>query len=751
MKQILRTFPIAAALLALAAAALLLPTAPLDPPRAQQREVLPPQEAFPYAAEAGEERLRLEFAVLDGYYLYRERFGFASGTDGVTLGAPSYPSGEMHEDEFFGRQEIYRGEFAIEIPYTRTSGADELDLEVRLQGCADIGLCYPPQRWNRDVALPEGTSTSGAGPISGLIGGASADDGGLLPAEEAFVMNARFDAANELTVSWQIEPGYYLYRDKLGFEAEGEIGLGEPQLPEGTPHNDLNFGDVTVFYDYVEAVIPFSRASPEEIPVTIRASYQGCREGSVCYPPDTRTMSISVPPSSDFEMSGTGSGAGERVSEQDQLAARILNGSWWLVLGTFYALGLGLAFTPCVLPMVPILSGIIAGQGTVSAGRGFALSASYVLGMAVTYTAAGALAAMAGEQVQAIFQKPWIIGLFAGLFVALGLAMVGVFNLQMPAGLQTRLSSLANRQTAGTFAGTAAIGALSALIVTACVAPPLVATLAVIGQSGDVVRGASALFVLSLGMGSPLLLVGASAGRLLPKAGPWMNAVKAAFGVMMFGLAIWMLERVLPGTLTLTLWALLVFLTGVFLGAFEPLPASPGPQRRLAKGLGVLACLYGALMLIGATLGGENPLRPLPRGAALGAGLMGAQQQEEALDFRAIESVAALDAALSEARAAGQPVMVDFTADWCVSCQEMEEYTFPDADVVAALEPFMLLRADVTANDADDKALLNYFNSFGPPTIAFFDRGGTEHEGYKLVGYVPADDFAAHVREVANL
>jgi thiol:disulfide interchange protein DsbD len=510
---------------------------------------------------------------------------------------------------------------------------------------------------------------------------------------------------------------------------------------------------VRIFRDYVEAVIPFSRASPNEIPVTIHGAFQGCKDNSICYPPGEQTMALTVPPAGDFANAGSsadGAGAAAPLSEQDRLARLVLSGSWLIVLGTFYGLGLLLAFTPCVLPMVPILSGIIAGQGTVSTGRGFALSASYVLGMAVTYTVAGALAAMAGSQIQAVFQKPWIITVFAGLFVILALGMFGLFQLQMPAAIQSRLANAANRQKAGSFAGTAVMGALSSLIVTTCVAPPLVATLAVIGQSGDVTRGAGALFALSLGMGSPLLLVGASAGKLLPKAGPWMNAVKAAFGVMMLGVAIWMLERVLPGTVTLVLWALLVFLTGVFLGAFEPLPVAPGPVKRLSKGLGVLACLYGALMLIGATLGGESPLTPLPQGGpfARSAGEAGA---EAPLKFRAVESVDQLEAALAGARAGNRPVMIDFTADWCVSCKEMERKTFPDSNVVDALEPFVLLRADVTANDDDDQALLKYFGSYGPPTIAFYDAHGNQQPAYKLVGYVPPEEFAAHVERLAAL
>ena len=728
------------------------------PVRSGPSDVLRPELAYPYEVTADRSRLRVRFDIVDGYYLYREKFGFESGTPGASLGSAVFPPGEIHSDEFFGEQEIYRGAFEIEVPYARSAGVGELDLTMRLQGCADLGLCYPPQTWTSRVDLP----AASAAPAAGLLpaGAPAAAErspllapaaGEPLPVDEAFVMNARFDGPNLLVVGWQIEPGYYLYRDEFGVEASGGIGLGAAEWPEGVLHEDEYFGEVRVFYDYVEASVPFSRAGPEAMPVEIRGRFRGCRENSICYPPSEQTMALVLPAVADFGVSDAAPpapAAAGQVSERDQLVARILSDSWLVVGATFFGLGLLLSFTPCVLPMVPILSGIIAGHGAhVSTGRAFALSFSYVMGMALTYTAAGALTALAGEQVQAVFQQPWIIALFAGLFALLALGMFGVFNLQMPAAVQTRLASLANRQKAGTFAGTAVMGALSALIVTTCVAPPLVATLAVIGQRGDVARGAGALFALSLGMGAPLLVVGTSAGKLLPKAGPWMNTIKAAFGVMMLGLAIWMLERVLPGSLVLALWALLVFLTGVFLGALEPLPAEPTPSKRLAKGLGLLACLYGALLLIGATLGGEDPLRPIPR-AALG-GAMGTPA--EALPFRPIESVAALESALAEARAAGRPVMVDFTADWCAACKEMEKYTFPDPAVVAALGPFVLLQADVTANDDDDKALLKYFDSFGPPTIAFFDGSGRRLEGFRLDGFVPADRFAEHVSRVAAL
>ncbi len=733
---------------AIAAMALLIVAAqPWSGSRAQQ--VLHPEVAFPYTVEADGQRLLVDFEILDGYYLYRDKFGFETGTAGARVLSPRMPQGRIHSDEFFGEQEIYRGRFRIEIPYSRSRELDELTLDMTLQGCADIGLCYPPQYWSRDVAIPPGPITGGtmSQPVMlgemllGERGRSAADD--VLPPEQAFVMNAIVAGPNELLVSWDIQPGYYLYRDSFEFRTDSDIRLGGATLPAGVDHHDEFFGDVTVYYDYVEATVPFARATPDEIPLQITAVFQGCKEDSICYPPIEQTMSLTLPAASVFASSLPAA----PVSEQDRLASLLLADQWWLVLGTFYGLGLLLAFTPCVLPMVPILSGIIAGHNQVSTQRAFLLSLSFVLGMAVMYTAAGALAAVAGGQIQAIFQKPWIIGLFAALFVAMGLAMFGLLRVQMPAAVQTRLANLANRQTAGTFAGTAAIGALSALIVTTCVAPPLVAALAVIGQTGDVMRGSTALFALSLGMGTPLLAFGASAGKLIPRAGPWMNTVKAAFGVMLIGLAIWMLERVLPGSVTLVLWALLVFLTGVFMGAFEPLPAEPPASRRLSKGVGVLACLYGALMLVGWALGGSDPLRPIPQGALVAGNSAVAQP----LPFRNIDSVAQLEAELDAARQSGRPVMVDFTADWCVSCKEMERYTFSAESVVEALAPFVLLKIDVTANTEADRELLGYFSSFGPPTIAFYDAHGRRLDGFTLVGFVRANEFATHVNTVAAI
>jgi thiol:disulfide interchange protein DsbD len=568
----------------------------------------------------------------------------------------------------------------------------------------------------------------------------------FLPVDEAFRPRLTAIDGNTVEISIQVAPGYYLYKDKIAADTmSNRVQLGKLDLPPGEMKSDPYFGDMEVYHNDVFAILPLARATPESLDLELDVKYQGCADGGICYMPVTRTLSVSLPLATAVTtLSARGPASSPPLSEQDRLAELISSAGVWAVVATFFGAGLLLAFTPCVLPMVPILSGIIAGEGHgVSPGRGFTLASAYVAGMALVYTGAGIAAAAIGIPLQAVFNQPWVLSLFAGLFVVLALGMFGLFDLQMPSAVQTRLALLSGKQKSGTVIGAFIIGALSSLIVTACVAPPLVATLTVIGQSGDILRGGAALFSLSLGMGAPLLAVGASAGKLLPKAGPWMVAVKNAFGFMMIGLAIWMLSRILSATLTLALWGILVFMAGVYLGGLTTLTPAAAAPRKLGKGFGVLGVIYGVVLILGSLAGGSSLLQPL---AGLRIAGQDAALETRALDFRRIKTVADLDAVLAAAAAEGRPAMLDFYADWCVSCLEMEHYTFTDASVQEALSGTVLLQADVTANDRDDQALLRRFGVFGPPTIVFFGPDGVRRQGFEVVGFMNAENFAAHVQ-----
>ena len=750
-------------------------------------DFLPAKLAFRHDASVINGELTVHYTIAPGYYLYRDRLGFESGTPGVSVGSASFPVGEDHEDDYFGKQVVYRGEVAIGTQLAFDGPPRDFDLKLKLQGCADDGLCYPPQNWITRVAVaaspgapgnpapaagatrpvaPAGTASSASatdapksrtGFLKGLLGGGPKSDGDFLPVDQAFVLSASSPNPDRIAIRFDIADDYYLYRDKTKVVALGALAeLGDPRMPQGEVQHDEYFGEQVVYRDQFVAEIPVAAAAgTREVPLEV--SYQGCADAGLCYPPTKKQLTVKLAGAAPVAAAGAATTAlaadrtavdtppGRVRSETDMLAERIRSGNLLAVLATFFGAGLLLAFTPCVLPMVPILSGIIVGAGRdrpVSRGRAFSLSLAYVLGMALTYTVAGAAFAAAGQQAQAFFQKPWIIVLFAALFVLLALGMFGVFNLQVPAAFQAKVAGLSDRQKQGTLAGTAVMGALSSLIVTACVAPPLVAALAVIGQSGDVFRGAAALFALSIGMGAPLLLVGASAGRLLPKAGAWMDTIKAVFGVMLLAVAIWMLARVLPRPLTLALWAALAFVSGYALVAHGAREATGGAHLA-RRGFGALAMVYGVLMLIGALAGRSDPLQPL---AGLGRG--GAAVADAGhIEFRRVKTVADLEREVAAASAAGRPVMLDFYADWCVSCIEMERHTFTDAAVRTELARAVLLQADVTANDADDQALLQHFSILGPPTIVFFGADGLERPEYRVVGFKPAVEFRAHVAQ----
>ena len=708
----------------------------------------PPQDVFRYVVSDAGDALEIDWAVEDGAYMYRDEFKFAVSDLAIVLGEAELPEGEVHNDEYFGEQVVYRGNFFVRIPYTVSGDAPaSVALTIDSRGCLDSGYCYMPQTWIETISLKQAVPEKKLS--FGSLAGNSIDD--VLPADQVFIPDAFAVDGNTIEFGIRLLPNYYLYKSKISIVSLNDNAkAGQLDLPKGKLKTDEWLGEQEVYFDEVFGKVAIARATPEAMDLDIELNYQGCKVDGICYLPVSKVLTVSLPEATATTDLSMVSDPTAPVSEQARLAQIITGSSIWVAAGLFFLAGLGLAFTPCVLPMVPILSGIIAGEGdNVSSMRGFTLALSYVMGMAIVYTGAGVAAAALGLQLQATFNQPWILILFAGLFIVLALGMFGAYDLQMPSGIQSKLSGVSGNQKTGTMVGAFVMGALSSLIVTACVAPALIAALTVIAQTGDMLRGGSALFAMSLGMGAPLLLVGAAQGKLLPKAGSWMVAVKNAFGFMMLGLAIWMLSRILPGTVTMMLWAILVFMAGVFMGGLTTLTADSSSSQKLGKGFGFLAIIYGVILLLGSLTGGSNPLQPLAS-VNLGGATTTLEAQHE-LPFQRIKSVDDLDREIEKASSNGQSVLLDFYADWCVSCMEMEAYTFTDSDVQAALANTVWLQADVTKNDEADQALLTRFGVFGPPTIIFFGSDGEQRHGYEVVGYMKAGEFAEHVKQAISV
>ncbi len=550
----------------------------------------------------------------------------------------------------------------------------------------------------------------------------------------AFKPSVRALDGQTLEIRYEIAKGYYLYREKFRFVAEGDtVTLGEPSLPKGKAKNDDNFGQVEVYYQQAVARVPVDRNASGPLTLAVKVTAQGCADAGVCYPPQTQTLSVTLPDPASAPSAAAAAGAGEG-DESGMIAATLRDAGFWAILALFFVAGLGLSLTPCVFPMIPILSGIIAGQGhQASHARGFALSVAYVLGMAITYAAAGVAAGLTGTLISSALQNAWVLGGFALVFVILSLSMFGFYELQLPTALQSKLSEESGHLQGGRGIGVFLMGALSALIVGPCVAAPLAGALLYIGQTGDAMLGGTALFVMALGMGAPLIAVGVAGGSLLPKTGPWMEGVKKAFGVLLLATAVWLVTPVVPPVAAMLAWALLLIVPAIYLHALDPLPPQARGWQRFWKGIGIVMLLTGAALLIGALAGSRDPLQPLAglRGTAIAA-------DTKHLPFERVTSVADLQAKIA---AAGQPVMLDFYADWCVSCKEMEKFTFADPAVQAKLAGFRLLQADVTANSADDKALLARFQLFGPPGIIFFDAEGRENTAVRIVGFQDARQF----------
>jgi thiol:disulfide interchange protein DsbD len=726
-----------------------------------EAELLPPAQAFKVSAQAlGATKLQVSWEIAEGYSVYRNNMRLQSKTTGVDFGKPEYPDGKIKHDELLGDVEHYHDSLQVRLPLNNLANAPAVQLSVQYQACADRGVCYPPQKQTLDVALaaPEDVPAkpiTTANPLSNLVKSFSGfslnQKADLLPPEQAFQFFASVKDAHTLHVNWEIAEDYYLYREKIQLALTSADGtkLGDYTIPHGTPKHDEAFGQVEIFHNELGFDVPLLRASTDAQTITLTAKFQGCADRGVCYPPMSKPVDLELLLAEDFKPQNfkqyePASKPAPALSEQDTIVQALHKDSWGMTLLSFFGFGLLLAFTPCIFPMIPILSGIIIGHGNhITTTRAFLLSLSYVLASAGAYTVFGVLAALFGGNLQTTFQQPWIIVLFSLVFVALSLSMFGFYHLELPKSFQTKLHNSSVRHRDGSLWGAAIMGALSSLIVGPCVAAPLAGALIFISQSGDALLGGSALFVMGLGMGVPLLLLGASARHLLPKAGDWLNATKAAFGVIMLAVAVWMLGRILPATVTMVLWAMLLVLPSIYLSALDPLPAHSSGWRKLWKGCGLMMLAYGLLLLIGVGMGNSNPLKPLQ-----GFGGGNALAAESGLKFARVRSLAELDARIEQAAANHQWVMLDFYADWCIACKEMEAYTLTDSRVKNALAHFVLLQADVTENNADDQALLAKFNLVGPPAILFFGADRQELAQHRVIGEQDADTFLTTLQHI---
>ncbi|HSW03628.1 protein-disulfide reductase DsbD [Aquabacterium sp.] len=562
----------------------------------------------------------------------------------------------------------------------------------------------------------------------------------FLEPEKAFKFSARMASEREVEVSFAIAPGYYLYRERLAFAVDG-AAPGEPKIPAGKIKFDENFQkNVETLRGELRIALPLVAVNG---PFTLRVTSQGCADAGLCYPPQVQQARLdpsgaAATPVATQAATGPAPSAAPRGfaawRDGSIVDEALQGGRFWTVVGVFLAVGVMLSLTPCVLPMLPILSSIIVGtQERPSRLRGLALASSYSLGMALVYTALGVAAGLAGEGFAAALQTPWAIGAFALLLVLFSLSMFDVYELRLPARFTSKVSTQCNRLPAGQLAGVFMMGGVSALIVSPCVTAPLAGALLFISQSRDLVLGGGALFAMAAGMSVPLLVMGVSSGTWLPRAGPWMQAVKRLFGALMLGLAIWLAQPVLPAGVVLALWGVLLLLVGLMLKPFKP---GAGHRHALRawgrRALGLAALLMGTVQIVGAATGGRDALMPL---AHLGEG---DAQARAALRFTRVRSVAELDAALASAQ---RPVMLDFYADWCVSCKEMERFTFRHAEVAARLDKVLLLKADVTDNTEADRALLRRFKLFGPPGTLFFDAQGREISDARVIGFQGAGRF----------
>jgi thiol:disulfide interchange protein DsbD len=583
------------------------------------------------------------------------------------------------------------------------------------------------------LTLPANAGLFDSNP-SPKLGAALNNSSDFLPVREAFRLDVLERTPSAIKLQFIAADGYYLYRHRFQFHSDSaEAQLGAAQLPDGTPKTDDYFGKVEVYHGVLDVELPLS--NPSQKPFNLQVTYQGCADKGLCYPPETQSFAID------------GETVSHSATDLTQPAGKAPQAWSWHELALFFLAGLGLTFTPCVLPMLPILSGVVL-RGQVGGLRGFSLSLAYVLSMAACFALLGALMGVFGAELnlQARLQSPWVLVPFALFFGLFALAMFGVYELRLPHFISDRLDRLAGNTRGGSLWGAALLGVLSSLLVSPCVSAPLAGALLYISSSGDALGGGLKLFVLGLGMGAPMVLFATGGGALLPKSGNWMVTVRNTFGVLLLAVAVWMLDRVLPAALTLALWGVLAAGVALYLGALEFTVKTH--RQKLSQLGGLILLVYALASWVGALQGQTDPLRPLGSQPSI-SNTAPATSSHSA--WQTISSGAELQQAFAAAKAAKQPLLLDWYADWCISCKVIEREVLSNAEVVSALTGYSLIRFDITASNPEQRALLTHYQLFGPPALLFFDRNGDEQPAVRVVGEINAADFAARVRSANAL
>lgn len=554
------------------------------------------------------------------------------------------------------------------------------------------------------------------------------------PAKDVFKLKATALDSTTLILDWQIKKGYFLYQKKINIsnKPESNIHLGKIILPAATTKTTAQGQRIEIFRDALSLTVPVLGEKPGE--TTLNVYFQGCSDEGFCYPPQQNNIQLTIDSKLaliDASMENQAlPAATKHPSQRSELEQLFSNCNWGFIILSFFGFGLLLAFTPCVLPMIPVLSGIIVGHGAdLTTRKAFFLSLSYVLSMSVTYSLIGAVIAFMGNNLQIAMQSTWAIGLFSLLFILLALSMFDVYELRLPVSFQSKIANITRSQSGGHYISAAIMGCLSILILSPCVTAPLIGALGYIAHEGSISLGILSLFFLGLGMGTPLLLIGTSAGKLLPRAGQWMNEVKSFFGVMLLAVAIYLLSRLLPAVVTMTLWACLLIFSGIFLGA---LSKAKSHLEKFNQGAGLILMVYGFLILMGASEGHNNPILPLKQELS-SSRLVNTEHKITVTTLDDAQTV------LTRAKSEGNAVFMDFYADWCTSCKDIAATTLQNPHVEMALDKFVVLTVDLSANNAQSHELLTYFKVVAPPAFLFFNAQGHELDELRIVGHVSSD------------